>query len=197
MGNNDIYLNKYALIKIKYDNSNALPEESIASELAELKLDVIDSEMNVNINNDFQKIQFVKEKMKTRNQAVQREFRKRLLEQNEDICPICGFSFSKFLIASHIKPYALCDNTYDAINQFNGLLLCPNHDKLFESAKYMTIDRYTGEIILNKEAKESKDYSELQGKHIDIRLIHCERTHYLRWHNEKFKENNPMEKLKI
>lgn len=183
-------LSEYAFSKLSYNKNNIKPEETIASELAELKLDIIDSKRQPNIKNDFEKKQFVEDKMKTRNQAVQREFRKRLLENNHNICPVCGFSFAKFLIASHIKPYALCDNTYDAINEFNGLLLCPNHDKLFESARYMTIDSSTGEIILNREASISKDYGNLSGKRVDMRLINCERTHYLRWHNQRFKELN-------
>ena len=29
-----------------------------------------------------------------------------------------------------------------------------------------------------------------EGKKIDMRLINCERTHYLRWHNKRFEENN-------
>ena len=181
---------EYTIKKVEYDENNLQPEETIASELAELKLDLIDSKVNPNISNDFEKKQFIEDKMKTRNQTVQREFRKRLFDNNKNICPICGFSFAKFLIASHIKPYALCDNTYDTINQYNGLLLCPNHDKLFESAKFMTIDSSTGEIILNEEAKKSKDYNMLQGKKVDMRLINCERTHYLRWHNQRFREIN-------
>lgn len=183
-------LSEYTFYKINYNKNNIKPEETIASELAELKLDIIDSKVQPNIKNDFEKKQFVEDKMKTRNQAVQREFRRRLLKNNCNICPVCGFSFSKFLIASHIKPYALCDNTYDAINEFNGLLLCPNHDKLFESARYMTIDSSTGEIILNREAGMSKDYANLRGKRVDMRLINCERTHYLRWHNQRFHELN-------
>ena len=183
-------LDGYTFKKATYDPSKIVPEQTIASELAELKLDIIDSRIAPDVKNDFEKKQFVEDKMKTRNQAVQREFRKRLYENNPNICPICGFSFSKFLIASHIKPYAICDNTYDAINQYNGLLLCPNHDKLFESAKYMTIDSKTGIIRLNEETKKSKDFGILEGKKVDIRLINCERTHYLRWHNEEFLKNN-------
>ncbi len=187
-------LHDYTFSEISYDKNKIYPEETVASELAQLKLEIIDSKVAPNISNDFEKKQFIEDKMKTRNQAVQREFKKGLLENNEHVCPICGFAFSKFLIASHIKPYALCDNTYDAINSYNGLLLCPNHDKLFESAKYMTIDSYTGEIHLNEEARNSKDYGMLEGQKIDIRLVQCERTHYLRWHNQRFKENNENEK---
>ncbi len=183
-------LEGYTFETVTYDQNKMIPEETIASELAGLKLDIIDSKVEPNVTNDFDKKQFVEDKMKTRNQAVQREFKKRLYENNPKVCPICGFAFSKFLIASHIKPYALCDNTYDAINQYNGLLLCPNHDKLFESAKYMTIDSSTGVIKLNEEARNSKEYGMLEGKKVDMRLINCERTHYLRWHNQRFLENN-------
>ena len=54
----------------------------------------------------------------------------------------------------------------------------------------MTIDSSTGEIILNREASNSKDYGNLNGKRVDMRLINCERTHYLRWHNQRFNELN-------
>ena len=54
----------------------------------------------------------------------------------------------------------------------------------------MTIDSKTGVIKLNEEAQNSKDYGELEGHKVDIRLINCERTHYLRWHNQRFLENN-------
>ena len=182
-------LSDYMFYNLPYNENKIIPEESIASELSELKLEIMDSNNNTNITNDLERKQFVEEKIKTRNQAVQKEFRKRLLDNNINACSICGYSFSKFLIAGHIKPYALCDNTLDAINQYNGLLMCPNHDRLFESAKFMTIDKDTGEIKLNEEARESKEYGMLQGKKINMSLI-SKRKDYLKWHNEKFEENN-------
>ena len=90
------------------------------------------------------------------------------------------------LIASHIKPYSHCDDTYDAINHYNGLLLCPNHDKLFEDARYMTIDYKSGEIHLSEAAKNSSDFGMLEGKAIPKVYIQNERRHYLEWHNNRF-----------
>lgn len=159
---------------------------SIAESLADLKLTMLDDKANGVIMNDFEKEQYIVNTVKTRNQSIQRQFRKGLLDHNEHKCPICGFSFENFLIASHIKPYSKCDDTYDAINHFNGLLMCPNHDKLFEGAEYMTIDAKNGEIILSPAVQNSQDFKMLNGKHISRNYIDNERRHYLKWHNAQF-----------
>lgn len=128
--------------------------------------------------------------VRTRSPAVQSQFRKGLFDNNEHVCPICGFSFEQILIASHIRPYAKCEDTYDAINHYNGLLMCPNHDNLFEDARYMTIDYRTGKIKLSEEAKYSKDYGSLEGISIAKTYVDCERRRYLEWHNDRFLEHN-------
>ncbi len=160
--------------------------DSIATGLADLKLAIQDTKGMSKDVSDYDKDQYIETIVKTRNQSIQRQFRKSLLDNNEHICPICGFSFENFLIASHIKPYSHCDDTYDAINHYNGLLLCPNHDKLFEDARYMTIDYKTGEIHLSEAAKNSSDFGMLEGKAIPKVYIQNERRHYLEWHNNRF-----------
>lgn len=160
--------------------------DSIATGLADLKLAIQDTKGMSKDVSDYDKDQYIETIVKTRNQSIQRQFRKSLLDNNEHVCPICGFSFENFLIASHIKPYSHCDDTYDAINHYNGLLLCPNHDKLFEDARYMTIDYKTGEIHLSEAAKNSSDFGMLEGKAISKVYIQNERRHYLEWHNNRF-----------
>ena len=160
--------------------------DSIATGLADLKLAIQDTKGMSKDVSDYDKEQYIETIVKTRNQSIQRQFRKSLFENNEHVCPICGFSFENFLIASHIKPYSHCDDTYDAINHYNGLLLCPNHDKLFEDARYMTIDYKTGEIHLSESAKNSSDFGMLEGKAIPKVYIQNERRHYLEWHNNRF-----------
>ena len=164
--------------------------DTIARNLADLKLAMLDDVIGNEQMNETEKQQYLDGVVRTRNQAIQNQFRKGLLENNEHVCPICGFSFEKFLIASHIRPYAKCEDTYDAINHFNGLLMCPNHDKLFEDAKYMTIDYKTGEIKLSKEAAVSQDFKFLNGTVISKSYIANERRHYLEWHNHRFLEHN-------
>lgn len=191
--NNDYVLNK--LHDYLFVSSNNLVHsnetfESIASNLADLKLTMLDVKSMPSNVSDYDKEQYILNIVKIRNQSIQRQFRKGLLEHNQHTCPICGFSFENFLIASHIKPYSYCEDTYDAINHYNGLLLCPNHDKLFEGAKYMTIDYRTGVIHLSNIAKRSSDFKMLEGISIPKIYIQNERRHYLEWHNNRFMEQN-------
>lgn len=46
-------------------------------------------------------------------------------------CSISGYTDSRMLIASHIKPWKRCTST-EKIDKYNGLLLLPTYDKLFD-----------------------------------------------------------------
>lgn len=123
--------------------------------------------------------------------TVQGEFRNGLLSKVPHICPICGFGFEDFLIASHIKPYAKCDDTYDAMNPNNGLLMCPVCDKLFESANYITIEPSTGKVIYVDNIEKEKDFQYLHNRIIQYAYVDCERRHYLKWHYDYFMQKHP------
>lgn len=58
-------------------------------------------------------------------------FRDSLLKKYEGKCVVTGIDKTRLLIASHIKPWAICDNE-ERIDTENGLLLCPNMDRLFD-----------------------------------------------------------------
>ncbi len=64
-------------------------------------------------------------------------FRARVAEI-EHCCRITGISDSRFLIASHIKPWSRSDNA-EKLDGSNGLLLTPNIDRLFDKG-YITFD---------------------------------------------------------
>jgi HNH endonuclease len=51
---------------------------------------------------------------------------------NETSCRVTGVSDPRFLVASHIKPWRLC-NDQEKLDGCNGLLLSPHVDKLFDS----------------------------------------------------------------
>ena len=73
-------------------------------------------------------------------------FRDRLLDKYGKCC-LCGVSDTRFLVASHIKPWA--DSTpSEKVDVENGLLLCPNHDKLFDLGM-ITFDN-DGKIIVSE-----------------------------------------------
>ena len=58
-------------------------------------------------------------------------FRKKILQKYK-CCIITKIDINQCLIASHIKPWAVCDND-EKLNENNGLLLSATYDKLFDS----------------------------------------------------------------
>lgn len=76
----------------------------------------------------------------------QSEFRKRLLKRYNGCC-LCGLSNPELLIASHIQPWSMSDKE-EKVDDDNGLLLCPNHDQLFDKGFITFSDE--GEIIVSE-----------------------------------------------
>lgn len=109
----------------------------------------------------------------------QDRFRQELLDRYEGCC-LCGVRNQKLLIASHIKPWSKSDQ-YEKLDADNGLLLCPNHDKLFDAGLISFND--DGEIILSD--KMSPDDRILMnvrdGDYIDVSEGMAA---YLRYHRE-------------
>jgi predicted restriction endonuclease len=90
-----------------------------------------------------------------------------LLLQKYSACQICGLDYSEMLIASHIVPWSddQLDEIVEAIgensrgNLNNVLLLCANHDKLFDRHLMSFAD--DGRIVISDLIRES-DYGFLQ-----------------------------------
>lgn len=89
---------------------------------------------------------------------VQGKFRNRLLERYDD-CIICGIENKNLLVASHIKPWRKSSNV-ERVDVNNGLLLCPNHDKLFDNG-WISFDG-EGTMILSPRLKEYSDNDKLR-----------------------------------
>lgn len=173
---------------IKEDRPKTITySDSFSIDVADTKLDMLDTNNStVESKRKMQESKYKQINGGIRVRTVQGEFRSGLLRTLPHKCPICGFTYEGFLIASHIKPYAKCEDTYDAMNPQNGLLMCPVCDKLFESANYMTIDYRDGKIIYVNDIENEKDFQYLHDNSIGINYIDSERRHYLRWHNEEF-----------
>ncbi len=52
--------------------------------------------------------------------------------QIESACRLTGVTNPDLLIASHIKPWRLCETTHERLDGANGLLLTPHVDRLFD-----------------------------------------------------------------
>ena len=80
--------------------------------------------------------------------ALQSFYKDTLFNEFDHACPLCQINIPHMLIASHIKPFRDCAHIFEAIDHNNGLLLCRNHDYLFDQG-YFTFDQ-NGYIILSE-----------------------------------------------
>jgi len=115
-------------------------------------------------------------------------FRSKILEKYHNRCCLCGAGSSseRLLIASHIKPWKVSDDQ-EKVSVHNGLLLCPNHDKLFDIGMISFKDN--GEIIISNKLCDS-DIEQFQINHKMSINVDPEMRLFLQYHREKiFRED--------
>lgn len=113
----------------------------------------------------------------------QAKYRLALIEDFKE-CPVTHIQEPNLLIASHIKPWAVCDDNSEKYSPNNGLLLSPLIDKLFDKG-YITFTQH-GKIVISPLLNENDklkisldtDVSYIE----DIKLQ--ERTKYLEYHQK-------------
>jgi putative restriction endonuclease len=102
----------------------------------------------------------------------------------EGQCRVTKISNPNHLIASHIKPWAKCDNNQERLDGNNGLLLAPHIDHLFDKG-YISFDN-NGDLLiseyadLNSLAKMGVDV----GKPVNVGAFNEEQCGYLEYHQE-------------
>jgi hypothetical protein len=79
-------------------------------------------------------------------------FRKALLKQFGEACPVTGITNPELLIASHIKPWSACSNS-DRLDSQNGLLLSALVDRLFDRGLISFSDG--GQLMVSPKLSES------------------------------------------
>lgn len=87
----------------------------------------------------------------------QQDFRRNLLETLKE-CPITHIKDKKLLITSHIKPWVFCNNQ-ERLNIYNGFLLSPLFDKLFDKSIGLITFTQNKEILFSsKMDKSTREY---------------------------------------
>lgn len=118
--------------------------------------------------------------------ALQAFYKDTLFHEFNHCCPICGISIPHMLIASHIKPFRDCAHIYEAVDHNNGLLLCRNHDYLFDQG-YFTFDD-TGCIILSEDLLAfdnlNSSYALHKNYHLPDIYLSENRLKFLAYHRE-------------
>ncbi|MBR3840604.1 MAG: HNH endonuclease [Erysipelotrichales bacterium] len=84
---------------------------------------------------------------RSRTESLQGFYKDNLMQEFKHTCPICGINISYMLIASHIRPFRDCAHLIESSDHSNGIILCKNHDFMFDQG-YITFDD-NGKIIIS------------------------------------------------
>ncbi len=114
--------------------------------------------------------------------ALQSFYKDTLFHECNHACVLCKIDIAQMLVASHIKPFRDCAHIYEAIDHNNGLLLCRNHDFLFDQG-FFCFDE-DGTILISKEMKQDQAYQLFDGFHLDLFLQTKERLLFLDYHRK-------------
>lgn len=114
-------------------------------------------------------------------------FREALLDYWGGCCAVTGVALRPVLRASHMKPWAHCENDAERLNVFNGLLLVANLDALIDRG-LITFDD-SGLILLSPLlSTESRDQLHLDSS-MTLRGVAEQHLPYLQWHRRNLFES--------
>ena len=99
-------------------------------------------------------------------------------------CAVTGFSNVRFLIASHIKPWRESENQ-ERLDPFNGLLLLPNLDKVFDLGFITFTEK--GKIIVSEHLEDTENIGVTRDMSIAIENEH---QAYMKFHRNVMFERN-------
>ena len=108
-------------------------------------------------------------------------YREKLLSECP-FCPITGINDERPLIASHIKPWAVC-NMHEQTDPKNGFMLSPLFDALFDKG-FITFTNKKELIFSNWLSPQNQKKIGLKGNHFPLLPLDDEREKYLEFHRE-------------
>lgn len=190
-----IFRNKLEIVALEYitkfANKNRLAAETIEKAnrlLKNRKTTII--EIEPNILEQIKEIENNNKLLKTEKTALvkirlgQSNYRNKLIEYWGKSCVI-KLEMKELLIASHIKPFSEC-NDNEKYDLYNGLLLTPNYDKLFD--KFLISFDNLGRILVSS-LLEKSDLEKLgvsKEDKLNSEKISTNHSEYLKYHNEQF-----------
>ena len=110
----------------------------------------------------------------------QGKFRRQLINYWH-CCSVSSCDITWMLVASHIKPWRVADNA-ERLDVYNGLLLTPNYDKLFDLG-YMSFAP-NGKVIYSHllDGKDKRNLNLVDT--LCLSRVEPQHKRYLKYHNE-------------
>lgn len=110
-------------------------------------------------------------------------FRAALLDYWQGRCCVSGLDVPELLRASHIRPWALCESDEQRLDVFNGLLLAPSLDALFDSG-LITVEDSGDIVVANVLTQEQRQKLGLAAG-MRVRSLRSEHREYLSFHRDR------------
>lgn len=110
-------------------------------------------------------------------------FRRGLLEYWDGRCAITGLAVPELLRASHIKPWADCETDAERLDVFNGLLLAPHLDVVFD-AGFISVSPDGVVLLSNALPAEARAVFGLELP-LKVGGLHHAHERYLMWHRTR------------
>lgn len=112
----------------------------------------------------------------------QTTFRKNVRQFWGDMCCVTGCSQVDILVASHIKPWRVCKKNSECIDAYNGLLLIPNLDSLFDAGYISFQDDGTIMVSPHLSPEDARILGISESAHISG--LQAQHHRYLEYHRE-------------
>jgi predicted restriction endonuclease len=131
--------------------------------------------------NDFSEIDETEKRALIKSRIGQGDFREDLIKLWGS-CSLTGLKNISLLKASHIKPWRDSTNS-ERLNPYNGLLLTPNYDLLFDWGLISFIEN--GQIILSDKLSKDDRRAFQADESQRLRKIYPENRPFLEYHCDK------------
>lgn len=121
-------------------------------------------------------------------------YRKALLALWDERCAVTGLAMPALLRASHARPWSMCESDQQRLDPFNGLLLTPNLDALFDDG-WISFD-VDGAMIVSPLLDASARAAFLDDLPQRLRWVANEHLPYLAFHRANvFKRDSERQRV--
>lgn len=112
----------------------------------------------------------------------QGRYRAELIRLWKGRCSVTGYDDPQMLLASHIKPWCVANNT-ERLDPENGLLLTPNLDRAFDSGLITFDTENKGKLLLSKAFRHPETLGITDG--LRLTKLTARTKNYLKFHRKQ------------
>ena len=156
--------------------SQALPNQAVMAFEAQLQTELAAMPAAAAQNTEVQRM--------VRQRVGQQAYRQAMLNYWGGACAVTGLALSQALRASHAKPWAECASDAERLDVFNGFLLSPNLDVLFDS--FLISFAGSGELLVSTAISVIDRQKLGLGAGMRLRWLSAQHSPYLDFHRQRF-----------